>query len=119
MKRKIATLLKNGLSPQLYAWMRRVYCAYRSQPPGRQRIKHLANTILGTSRIIPWSAEGVATSSSSPLVSIVIPTRDHADLLDRAVETLFEKSAWPNKELIVVDNGSVEPKTLVLFERIR
>jgi GT2 family glycosyltransferase len=96
-----------------------VYGAYLGLSPGHQRIKRLTNAVLGRSRIVPWSTEGVATSSTSPLVSIVIPTRDRAGLLRCAVETLFENSDWPNKELIVVDNGSVEPDTFALFERIR
>lgn len=70
-------------------------------------------------RIVPFTAEGVATSSPTPLVSIIIPTRDRAGLLARAVETLFETARWPNKELVVVDNGSVEPETFALFDRIR
>ncbi|CAN2536375.1 hypothetical+protein [Methylocapsa aurea] len=70
-------------------------------------------------RIAPFAAQGVATSSVRPLVSIVIPTRDHVDLLARAVETLFERASWPNKELVIVDNGSVEPETFDLFDRLR
>lgn len=70
-------------------------------------------------RIVPFAAEGVATSSPTPLVSIVIPTRDRAGLLARAVETLFETAHWPRKELVIVDNGSVEAETFALFERLR
>lgn len=71
------------------------------------------------SRIVPFSAQSVATSSSPPSVSIVIPTRDRADLLARAVETHFEKASWPALELVIVDNGSVEPETFALFDRLR
>ncbi|MGJ0506146.1 MAG: glycosyltransferase family 2 protein [Methylocystis sp.] len=70
-------------------------------------------------RIAAFEATGVATSSATPLVSIVIPTRDRAALLACAVETLFETSDWPLKELVIVDNGSVEPETFALFERLR
>ncbi|WP_457797050.1 glycosyltransferase family 2 protein [Methylocystis sp. S23] len=71
------------------------------------------------SRIVPFAAAGAATSSGTPLVSIVIPTRDRADLLARAVETLFERASWRNIELVIVDNGSVEPETFALFDRLR
>jgi GT2 family glycosyltransferase len=70
-------------------------------------------------RIVPFEAESVATSSATPLISIVIPTRDRASLLARAAETLFETARWPNKELVVVDNGSVEAETFALFDRLR
>jgi GT2 family glycosyltransferase len=68
-------------------------------------------------RIKPWPAKTLPTPA--PSVSIIIPTRDRADLLSRAVETLFEKADWPDRELVIVDNGSVEPQTFALFERIR
>jgi GT2 family glycosyltransferase len=68
-------------------------------------------------RIEPWRSSPAPPRSCT--VSIVIPTRDRADLLKRAIETLFEKSDWPNRELIIVDNGSVEPETFALFERVR
>lgn len=68
-------------------------------------------------RIKPWPAFPSPTPSAS--VSIIIPTRDKPDLLGRAIETLFQNANWANKELIIVDNGSIEPETLQLFERIR
>lgn len=69
-------------------------------------------------RIAPFYPEGIATASPTPLVSIVIPTRDRAALLSRAVESLFEKARWPQRELIIVDNGSVEPETFTLFDKL-
>ena len=70
--------------------------------------------------IVPFvAADGIAASSSTPLVSIVIPTRDRAQLLGRAVQTLFEKATWRNLELVIVDNGSVEQETIALFDRLR
>jgi len=71
------------------------------------------------SRIASFAAAGCATSSETPLVSIVIPTRDRADLLARAVETLFERASWPRRELVIVDNGSIEAETFALFDRLR
>jgi GT2 family glycosyltransferase len=68
-------------------------------------------------RIKPWAAR--PDFSRSCTVSIVIPTRDKAELLGRAIETLFERSDWPNKELIIVDNGSIELETFRLFERVQ
>lgn len=53
-----------------------------------------------------------------PFVSIVIPTRDQLDLLRTAIATLFENASWSPIELIVVDNGSVEPATLDYLAQI-
>ncbi|MCU6679352.1 glycosyltransferase [Leclercia tamurae] len=45
--------------------------------------------------------------AAQPLVSIIIPTRDHYALLKNCIETLMEKTAWTRYELIIVDNDSI------------
>ncbi len=45
--------------------------------------------------------------AKKPAVSVIIPTRDHADLLSRCVQSLA-LTDWPDAEYIIVDNGSVE-----------
>ncbi|HKC61617.1 MAG TPA: glycosyltransferase family 2 protein [Myxococcales bacterium] len=44
-------------------------------------------------------------------VSIVVPTRDRADLLRACIESLDRHRFAARAELVVVDNGSVEPAT--------
>jgi len=55
-------------------------------------------------------------SPMKDLISIIIPTRDRADLLRVCVGSIMEKSTYSNYELIVVDNGSVEDETFSLFD---
>lgn len=50
--------------------------------------------------------------SRTPLVSILIPTRDAVDLLRRCVESILAKSAYPHYEIIIVDNQSADPAAL-------
>ncbi|GKW10575.1 hypothetical protein PEC301899_08570 [Pectobacterium carotovorum subsp. carotovorum] len=45
---------------------------------------------------------------SKPLVSIIIPTRDHFSLISRCIETLLEQTQYPHYELLVVDNLSTD-----------
>ncbi|KAB7785357.1 glycosyltransferase family 2 protein [Methylorubrum populi] len=52
-----------------------------------------------------------------PLVSVVIPTRDRAELLGVVLDGLFARTDYPALEVIVVDNGSTEPATRDLFAR--
>lgn len=54
-----------------------------------------------------------------PLVSLVIPTRDRAELIGLALRSLIAKTLYRDFEIIIVDNGSVEPKTFALFEEIK
>jgi tetratricopeptide (TPR) repeat protein/GT2 family glycosyltransferase len=50
-------------------------------------------------------------------VSIIIPTRNLGDILDRCLESIFEKTTYPNYEVIVIDNGSDEPATKAIFKK--
>jgi tetratricopeptide (TPR) repeat protein len=49
------------------------------------------------------------------LVSIIIPTRNLGSVLDRCLQSIFEKSTYPNYEVIVLDNGSDEPETAAVL----
>jgi GT2 family glycosyltransferase len=50
-----------------------------------------------------------------PLISIIIPTRDHPELLTRCLETLEQNTDWPSYEVIIVDNDSTHPDALRLL----
>ncbi len=54
----------------------------------------------------------------APKVSIVICTRDRADLLASCVDSLVERSTYRNYEVLIVDNGSTEEATFRLFRRL-
>ncbi|MBD8496252.1 glycosyltransferase [Pseudomonas syringae] len=54
-----------------------------------------------------------------PLVSLIIPTRDRVSLVEIAVRSILEKTTYTNYEIIIIDNGSVEPETLEFFKKIR
>jgi GT2 family glycosyltransferase len=55
---------------------------------------------------------------AAPLVSIVIPTRDRPDLLARCLRSIRERTAYSRIEIVVVDNGSTDPETTRLLERV-
>lgn len=49
---------------------------------------------------------------SNPLVSIIIPTKDQLGLLKACIDSILNKTDYTHYEIVVVDNGSVERKTL-------
>ncbi|WP_311886176.1 MULTISPECIES: glycosyltransferase [unclassified Pseudomonas] len=51
-----------------------------------------------------------------PLVSIIIVTRDQTAALQRCVETLLEKTAYSEYELLLVDNGSESAEALAWLD---
>jgi len=50
-------------------------------------------------------------------VSIIIPTRDLAPMLDRCLMSITQLTTYPYYEIILIDNGSQEPSTFKLFDR--
>ncbi|HEV8438460.1 MAG TPA: glycosyltransferase [Methylomirabilota bacterium] len=48
----------------------------------------------------------------SPLVSIIIPTRDRWSLLQQCLRSIEEKTSYARYEIIVLDNDSTEPESL-------
>ncbi len=43
-----------------------------------------------------------------PLVSIIIPSKDHFEMLSECLASIREKTGYQNYELIIVDNGSCQ-----------
>jgi len=57
---------------------------------------------------------------SEPLVSIIIPTKDHSSILTICLESLQKYSQGnPPTELIIIDNGSTEPDALEQLEKLK
>ena len=54
-----------------------------------------------------------------PRVSLIVPTRDQADLLSKCVSGLLHRTSYSDLELLIVDNDSRESQTLELFERLQ
>lgn len=50
-----------------------------------------------------------------PKISIIIPSRDHAEILAPCLQSLFSKTTYQNFEVLLVDTGSIEPQTQRLY----
>lgn len=59
-----------------------------------------------------------ALPDPAPLVSILIPTRDRKDLLQKVVEGVRRRTRYPSWEILVVDNQTSDPDTLEYFRSI-
>ena len=57
--------------------------------------------------------------NGSPLITIVIPNKDHASDLKRCVYSILEKSTYTNYEIIIVENNSTEKATFDLYEELK
>jgi GT2 family glycosyltransferase len=55
----------------------------------------------------------------TPIVSIVIPTRDNMEVLERCINSLVKNATYKSLEIIIVNNGSTQQKTISYFDRLR
>ncbi len=51
-----------------------------------------------------------------PLISIIIPNKDHTDDLEKCLASVYGKSTYKNFEVIVVENNSIEPETFEYYD---
>jgi len=56
---------------------------------------------------------------SGARVSIIIPTKDKPELLRGCVDSIIARADYPDYEIIVVDNDSVEPETHAYLKRLQ
>ena len=59
-----------------------------------------------------------ALPEPAPLVSIVIPTKDHVETLDACVMSIAENATYANYEIVLVENNSEDPETFTYYEAL-
>lgn len=55
----------------------------------------------------------------TPLVSINIPNKDHIGDLDTCVQSILAKSTYPNYEIVIIENNSVEDRTFAYYKKLQ
>lgn len=76
------------------------------------RGKVLDSSVLSTYRIA-YEIDG------EPLISILIPNKDHIDDLKKCVDSVKEKSTYRNWEIIIIENNSTEERTFDYYNEIQ
>lgn len=66
-----------------------------------------------------WGSHNIKYQlDSKPKVSIIIPSKDNVEDLRKCLESVMEKTAYGNYELIIMENNSVEEKTFHYYDEI-
>jgi GT2 family glycosyltransferase len=84
------------------------------------RIGHVPSVLFHALPDAPRrSALPVAHPTASPLVSVIVPTRDRAALLGACADGVLRRTDYPAVEFLIVDNDSRETRTERLFTALR
>ncbi len=62
-------------------------------------------------QILPESLE------KTPLVSVIIPTKNAPHLIGKCLESLFNITSYPNFEVIVIDNQTTDPEAIEILHK--
>lgn len=54
----------------------------------------------------------------TPLISILIPNKDHLSDLETCIRSITEQSDYPNFEILIIENNSTEPETFEGYRRL-
>lgn len=76
--------------------------------------EHFERTgVKGSAKLIGYGYQAIyPLPDNPPLASIIIPTRNGLALLTQCINSILDKTSYPNYEILVVDNGSDDAKTL-------
>ncbi len=69
------------------------------------------------SRAVPM-VRPIYKIEGEPLVSVIIPTCDHADDLSKCVNSLLERCSYKNLEIILCENNSREERTFKNYKEL-
>ena len=85
-----------------------------------KEITQLVNTIDARSRVVSDKLVNVIQWPifNTPLVSLIIPTKNAKQLVKECIESILHKTTYQNFEILLVDNNSDEPESLAYFEEL-
>ncbi len=69
--------------------------------------------------LFPGSFRVKYNIKGNPLVSIIIPTLEKYEYLERCLSSILEKTTYDNFEIIIVDTGSKEQRVLEYYELLK
>lgn len=58
------------------------------------------------------------TIEGTPLVSIVIPTKDNLKFITQCVDSILENTSYPYFEIVIVDTGSSDPQVEAYYQKV-
>lgn len=74
-------------------------------------------------RVTNGPRSGICSSlyevEGNPLVSVIIPNKDHPEDLEKCVRSVLEKSAYKNVEVVIVENNSEGEEIFSCYDRLQ
>ncbi|MBW0001376.1 MAG: DUF4214 domain-containing protein [Verrucomicrobia bacterium] len=105
--------------PEAAAESLRAVCASRRAVRDHLNVRGYGAALVRPAPQMPHATRVVwPVPAPEPLVSVIIPTRDRADLLAACIDGVLHRTDYRNLEVLIVDNESVDPAALALIDRL-
>lgn len=122
----LALAAAQRLEPGQIRHLQFILCHHRRSPRplgGKQALEQQLARAGVAAQVLPLSTGAgyrvrYALPDPVPLVSIIVPTRDGHDMLRRCIESVRQQTSYPRYEIIVVDNQSSDPATLIYLDEL-
>ena len=119
----------------LHKFLKKI-CASAHEQPGREglgAVRHIPQILYHeitdaeseeTSSLMRDMTAGSGAPGSGtarrkePLVSVLIPNKDHAQDLEKCIESLQKVNSWQNLEILILENNSEDPETFACYDRL-
>lgn len=96
-----------------------------AQTAGLKAVQEHLDRVYGKNQAIAKETEDLFVYdvryriNGNPKISIIIPTKDHADDLKKAIDSIVEKTTYKNYEIIILNNNSKEKETFEYFDELK
>ncbi len=77
-----------------------------------------AGDVVSHPRLPTWQLVRRKVPEPAPLVTVIIPTKDKAEILEPCVEGVLNRTRYANLEVLIVDHQSTDPAAVRLLARL-
>ena len=120
----------------LHSFLKKV-CALTGEQPGQEgtgAVRHIPEILYhetGDAHLseasmpepeapeVSSDPDSAPAAGEQPLVSVLIPNKDHTEDLERCIESLRNVNTWQNLEILILENNSEDPATFAFYDRLR
>jgi GT2 family glycosyltransferase len=126
---ELASRVAGASRPERIRHIPHVLCHRRARPPGRDAARQaivqaalardgIAARVQALPNTPGWQRVAYVVPQPAPRVSIIVPSRDRADLLGVCADGILNHTDYGTLELLIVDNGSSDADAVALLERL-
>lgn len=111
VKKELLTSL-NGTKIDLYSYLLEI-------SKKTNQFEHVSKILYYDNEKNERNEKNISLYKGNDLVTIVIPTKDHKEDLNKCIRSIYTKSTYSHFEIVIVNNNSEKSETFDYFEKMK